>query len=250
MTLKRNANWIFCMFVCVFFMSATIIASPLQAPDYEQFTEEAAQRMATVQQGLLAPVYAPLAEQIVADYDLAALGNGIGVDLGGGSGALIIELCARTKLHWVNADINPYHFATFFARAVEKGVGHRVSAIFADGQALPFHDNYADIVVSRGTYHFIEDKQKVFTEVYRILKPGGVAYIGRGFARNMPVALARPIREKQGIAMKYDRDAAARELKEIMEKSDITNYRIDIPTPKENASLNYGIWIEMRKVVQ
>ena len=55
---------------------------------------------------ILAPVYSPLAEQIVNDFELREK-RGIGIDLGSGPGDLIIELCKRTKwMHWVNADIN------------------------------------------------------------------------------------------------------------------------------------------------
>ncbi len=222
-------------------------AEPLRAPDNERFTQEAAERMINASQGNLAPVYAPIAEQIVADYNLDAMENGIGVDLGGGPGALIFELAARTNIHWINADINPHFFSWFFAEADRRGVGNQVSAIFADGQALPFRDNFADIVVSRGTYHFIDDQQRAFGEIYRVLKPGGVAFVGRGFARDMPVEVAQAIRERQGRSMVYDRQEAARELEGFMDALGITDYTIEIPVPDDDETLNYGIWIEIRK---
>ena len=233
--------------VAVGSITLPVVAQPLYAPDHEQFTQEAAERMRGAREGVLAPVYAPLAEQIVADYGLDALEKGIGVDLGAGPGALIFELVARTNLHWVNAEINPHYFAKFFADAEAKGIGHRVSAIFADGQALPFRDNYADVLVSRGTYHFIEDRTRAFGEIYRVLKPGGVAYVGRGFARDMSVEIARDIREQQGRSMVYDREEAARELETIMDELGIDTFSIEIPVPEQDESLNYGIWIEIRK---
>jgi len=98
---------------------------------------------------LLAPVYAPLAEQIVRDYHLADK-KGVGIDLGSGPGVLIIELCKRTtNLHWINADINPRFFPGFLQTAREAGSDNRVSAIYADAQALPFHDHFADVIVTR-----------------------------------------------------------------------------------------------------
>ena len=66
-------------------------------------------RMIKSSEGLLVNVYAPLAEQIAREYQLANKG-GIGIDIGSGPGTLVIELCKRTKLHWINADINPYFF--------------------------------------------------------------------------------------------------------------------------------------------
>ena len=109
--------------------------------------------------------------------------SGIGIDLGAGPGELTMELCARTDFHWINADINPHFFPYFIQEAEKRGLNGRVSAIFADAHNLPFRDNYADVIVSRGSFHFWENKEQAFSEIYRVLKPGGVAYIGRGFAR-------------------------------------------------------------------
>jgi len=227
-------------------LAVSVAAAPLLTPDHERFTEEAALRMTRAAAGLLAPVYAPLAEQLVADYNLDDIESGIGIDLGSGPGTLIFELCARTNLHWINADINPHFFPIFFAEAEKKGFGHRVSAIFADAQALPFRDDYADIIVSRGSYHFWDDKALGFSEIMRVLKPGGVAYIGRGMAHDMPSETARAIREQQGERMVYDREAEAASLEAMFAELGIDTYRIETPVPPDDSSLNYGIWIELR----
>jgi SAM-dependent methyltransferase len=204
---------------------------------------QAAIRMIKASEGRLAPVYAPLADQIVKEYQLAQH-TGVGIDLGSGPGTLIIELGKRTKMHWINADINPYFFSYFFSQAQKKGLTGRVSAIQADAQQLPFQDNFADIIVSRGSYHFWDDKTRAFAEIYRVLKPGGLAFIGRGFAADMPLEIARKIRKNQQ-GMNYDVEEKARELREIMRELDITGYKIRIP--ENTAGINYGIWIEINK---
>jgi len=194
---------------------------------------------------LLAPVYAPLAEQIVADFNLDKKPD-IGIDLGSGPGTLILELCKRTRLHWINADINPHFFPYFYRQAEEYGFGHRVSAIFADAHALPFRDNYADIIVSRGSFHSWENKVQAFSEISRVLKPGAVAYIGRGFSRNLSVETAKKIRAKQGRRMSYDVEKTANELCKIMNDLRIKEYRIHRPKPP-GVKVNYGIWVEFHK---
>ncbi|MFB0555504.1 MAG: class I SAM-dependent methyltransferase [Phycisphaerae bacterium] len=219
---------------------------PLSSPSDEKYTEQNALGMIRTSRKSLAPVYAPLAEQIVSDFDLGEK-DGIGIDLGSGPGTLIVELCKRTQLHWINADINPNFFPNFYRQAEQNHLGHRVSAIFADAHNLPFRDNYADIIISRGSYHFWEDKVRAFSEIYRVLKPGAVAYIGRGFSRNLPVETAEKIRAKQGKKMKYDVDKKANELSNIMKTLGIKDYRIDIPKPPGSENVNYGIWIEFRK---
>ena len=219
---------------------------PLSSPSDEKYTEQSALGMIRTSRRTLAPVYAPLAEQIVADFDLAEK-DGIGIDLGSGPGTLIVELCKRTRMHWINADINPNYFVNFYRQAEEHGVGYRVSALFADAHSLPFRDNYADIIVSRGSYHFWEDKMRAFSEIYRVLKPGAAAYIGRGFSRDLPIETAKKIRAKQGKKMKYDVDKKANELYNIMNELGVKDYRIDIPKPPGSENVNYGIWVEFHK---
>jgi SAM-dependent methyltransferase len=212
----------------------------------EKYTEQQALGMIRTSRKTLAPVYAPLAEQIVSDFDLDKK-VGIGIDLGSGPGTLILELCERTKLYWINADINPHFFPHFYRQADELGFGHRVSAIFADAHSLPFRDNYADIIVSRGSFHFWEDKVQAFNEIYRVLKPGAIAYIGRGFSRNLPVQTAKKIRAKQRGKMNYDAEKTANELYNIMNELGVKDYRIDIPKPPGSENVNYGIWVEFHK---
>jgi SAM-dependent methyltransferase len=43
---------------------------------------------------------------------------------------------------------------------------------------MPFPDDYADVIVSRGTLIFIPDIAKCLREVHRVLKPAGVAFLG------------------------------------------------------------------------
>lgn len=221
--------------------------SALVVPDHNRFTEAAARRMIAASEGLLAPVYEPLAEQIVADYNLADLSEGIGIDLGSGPGDLVLALSERTNLHWINADINPHFFGFFFEQAQKRGMAHEVSAQFADAGRLPFRDNLADIIVSRGSYHFWDDTASGIQEIMRVLKPGGVAYVGRGFARDMPVETALSIRERQGGSMEYDRQAEADRLENLFSQLGIDSYRIELPDGPMGADepMNYGIWFEL-----
>jgi len=184
----------------------------------------------------------------VSDYNLTEK-NGAGIDLGSGPGNLIIELCKRTsRMQWINADINPNYFPLFLREAKEAGFEHRVNAVFADAQELPFSDNYAEIIVSRGSFHLWKNKRSAFSEIYRVLKPGGVAFIGRGFSENLPIETARKIR-KQGKGPKYDVAKTANELQEIIQILEINDYRILIPKPPGSEGVNYGVWLEFRKPV-
>lgn len=201
----------------------------------------------------LAPVYAPLAEWLTKRFDLASK-KGIGIDLGGGKGDLIAELAQRSpQMHWIDADIDPKNFAAFFEKAKTAGVADRVSALMADAGQMPFRDQYADLIVSRGSFPFWGDLKAGLSEVNRVLKPGGIAYIGRGFSENLPVEVARQIRDKQkkndGFP-KYDVDQTEKELRRILDELGVQGYQIIRPKPPGAEGVNYGIWVEWRKEVQ
>lgn len=221
---------------------------PMLAPDYTEQTRQDAERFNASAKGALAPVYPALAEWLVQRYKLEKTA-GIGIDLGGGPGDLIVELCARTQsMFWLDADINTYNFRFMYAAAAKTGVEHRVGAIFADAHALPFKDGFADIVVSRGTFQFWHDKPTAFREIYRVLKPGGVAFIGRGYSENLPVATAVEIRKKQGDGgPKYEVSETAAELRGIMSALGITDFEIIVPAPANAGEVKYGVWLEFRK---
>jgi len=254
LTMKLSKRFIFLALILFLCGSCSLNKKPSLAPSDAKYTEGSreagSQRkalgMIKASRGALAPVYAPLAEQIVTDFNLDKK-TGIGIDLGSGPGTLIVELCKRTRLHWINADINPHFFPYFCEEAKKHGFGHRVSAIFADAHALPFRDNYADIIVSRGSFHSWEDKVQAFSEIYRVLKPRAVAYVGRGFSRNLPVETAKKIRAKQGRRMSYDVEKTANELYNLMSDLGIKEYRVHIPKPPGSEKVNYGVWVEFRK---
>jgi SAM-dependent methyltransferase len=195
---------------------------------------------------VLSPVYAPLAEQIVRDFDLAGR-EGLALDIGGGPGTLAVELAKRSRLYWVDVDIERKHFASLAERAKAAGISDRVAFLGADVQALPFRDGAADVIVSRGSYPFWADKKQGFAEIWRVLKPGGVAYVGRGFSRDLPVDVARSIRQQQGEKIKYDRAEHEMLLRRIMTELNIRDYRLHLPNAPEDSSVNYGIWVEFHK---
>jgi SAM-dependent methyltransferase len=239
---------VLCLFAAVA-VRLPVWSEPLLVPDEERFSLEDAERMIGAAKGHLAPVYAPLAKQVVADFGLAEK-EGVGIDLGGGPGTLILELCKRTtNLHWVNADVNPHFFPPFFEEAAKAGMGGRVSAVFADAHLLPFRDGYADTIVSRGCFFFWEDKPRAFAEVYRVLRPGGVAYVGRGMARDFPLETAREIRSKQkgNKTLAYDPEETAKELREDLRDAGIADFEIECPKPEDAGNVHYGVWVTVRK---
>ena len=195
----------------------------------------------------LAPNYPYLAQFIVDRFKLQSK-TGIGLDIGGGPGDLTVELCKRTSsMYWIVADINPWYADYFYQRVKKHTLFDRAAFIQADVHSLPFRDNYADVVVSRGSVQFWQDKKKAFSEIIRVLKPGGAAIIGRGFSENLPMKVAKQIRAKQGGKMpNYNPVETARELEQILQKLNVTHYEIQLPREDQN-EVSYGFWIMFKK---
>lgn len=56
--------------------------------------------------------------------------------------------------------------------------GLDTDAVYGDAEDMPFEDDSYDMVYSFGVLHHTPDTAAAFREVYRVLRPGGVAVIG------------------------------------------------------------------------
>jgi len=104
--------------------------------------------------------------------------DGVCVEIGCGSGDMAVELAGRSNFTIVGLDIDPDVKPMFEEKMRKAGLEKRVSFVLGDAQQLPFKDDSADVVVSRGTLIFVPDIGKCLREVDRILKPTGVAFLG------------------------------------------------------------------------
>ncbi|MHC4970394.1 MAG: class I SAM-dependent methyltransferase [Planctomycetota bacterium] len=195
----------------------------------------------------LRKVYPALARTIVTEFGMEEV-EGIGLDVGGGPGRLALELSKLTpKMKWVNVDINKHFFPHFFEEAAGEGVRERVDATEADVVKLPFEDGFADFVVSRGSYKYWEGKEAAFREIHRVLKPGGVAYVGRGFPDTLPVDEARKIRSSQRKRRRNPLGDDSAELRELLRDLPLDGFWIWTPQPPGFEERVYGLWLKFKK---
>ena len=81
------------------------------------------------------------------------------------------------------------------SRAIADQLGY-THVEFRDGlaEAIPVEDGWADVVISNGVINLCPDKQAVFAEIHRVLRPGGVvqfADIANG--RPVPIEAMRDV---------------------------------------------------------
>jgi len=110
--------------------------------------------------------------------ELGGIRGGVCIDIGCGTGNLDVELAKRSEFSIIGLDIDPDMQPLFEKRVREGGLEKRLRFVTGDAQKLPFEDDYADVIVSRGTLTFIPDIGKCLREVDRVLKPTGVAFLG------------------------------------------------------------------------
>ena len=127
--------------------------------------------------GNFAPMWEPLARQMVQEYGLA---GGIALDIGSSTSPFLIHLAGLTQMRCYAVDIDPWAMRLLGVFVDQAGLTGRVSPVEGDWQNLPFRDDFADFIFSRGTIPFVPDKVQAIRETYRVLKPGGVACIGHG----------------------------------------------------------------------
>jgi ubiquinone/menaquinone biosynthesis C-methylase UbiE len=125
-----------------------------------------------------APIYPYLAQRIKEKF---GIWEGVCIDVGSGPGSLAIALARITNLAIYSLDIQDRMTEIALRNIAEAHLTSRIRAITADVRKMPFEDGSVDLAVSRGSLPFWEDKVGAFCEIYRVLRPGGVAYIGGGF---------------------------------------------------------------------
>ena len=120
--------------------------------------------------------YALTARRMLSE--IGGIREGVCIDIGCGTGNLDVELAKRSDFTIIGLDIDPDMKPLFDERIREAGLQKRARFVEGDAQKLPFEDDSADVIVSRGTLTFIPDIGKCLREVDRVLKPTGVAFLG------------------------------------------------------------------------
>ncbi len=100
--------------------------------------------------------------------------RGSAIEIGAGSGRLLIRLGLERPYRLVALDYAPYSIRAVRANLAAAGrAGH---ALFGDARALPLPDASFDVVLSGGLLEHFRDPAPVLAEMARVLRPGGLFY--------------------------------------------------------------------------
>lgn len=127
---------------------------------------------------VFAPIYPVIAEQII---NKTGVTKGQCLDIGSGSGYLGIALAKITELNVYLFDKSPDMLKIAGRNIFASGKETKVQTLLGDVLDIPLEDQSIDLIVSRGSIFFWEDRPRAFKEIYRVLAPGGFTHIGGGF---------------------------------------------------------------------
>ena len=135
------------------------------------------------------------------------------VDIAGGYGRLADEYIPRAKKATV------FDYSKTELKQAKELYGDKINTKAGDIYDLPFKDGeFSSLMMIRATHHF-KDMKKVTAELYRILKPGGIAVIEVANKKTLP----RMFRYLTGQTKISPFDRSVANLKEIS-KNGFYNY--------------------------
>ena len=94
------------------------------------------------------------------------------LDIGTGKGRFVVAL-ARRVANVTTLDINPAEQRCAQLEAIHAGVADRIRFLIGDAAGLPWAAARFDAVLSWNVFHHLDDPERVFREMLRVLKPGG-----------------------------------------------------------------------------
>jgi arsenite methyltransferase len=94
------------------------------------------------------------------------------VGCGAGTDTLVAAQMIGAEGRVTGIDMTPEMLAKARASATEMGL-ENVELVEGEAESLPFPSESFDVVISNGVIDLIPDKDAVFSEVFRVLVPGG-----------------------------------------------------------------------------
>jgi len=184
--------------------------------------------------------------------------EGLWVDLGCGSGGLGFALAGMSQNTIVLIDPDADALGKAVQKARESGLTSRVIPIVGCAECLPLPDESVDVVVSRGSFYFWQDRAQGLREVWRVLRPGGRAMIGGGLGRRYPQWARQEFirRRRESVAAKGPE--AVREFVEARSPETFRRLAVEAGLPAfevvgegglgpDEANTGIGIWLQMAK---
>jgi len=190
---------------------------------------------------IFAPIYPVIARQIL---ERTGISRGVALDAGSGPAHLSMALAQESELKLFAFDTSPMMLAIAYEHITDAGLVKRVVPVLGDVHDIPFEDNSIDLIVSRGSWFFWDNLDLAFKDMYRVLSPGGMTYVGGGFGNvQLKEAIHAAMAEKdpefsKGVSNRMMRNNPDR-IRNELEKAGIRTYDL--------IQDDSGFWLIIRK---
>ncbi len=184
------------------------------------------------------PAIVSSVKQIIEDYGVL---EGIGIDIGSGTAVFAIELCKHSKLKIYTLENVKAIYEVSRLNIEKENLTDRIIPVLGDANSLPFENEFADFIISRGSYHYWKNKVQIFKEIYRVLKNGGIGFVGGGFGRYVTDEESKRMKSLRDHSLGENAKAykSPDKLRELVQKAGIINFRIIYDKS--------GLWVEIKK---
>ncbi len=184
--------------------------------------------------------------------------EGVWVDLGCGEGPLAFALAGLSDSVLVLIDPNREALARAVAKAAQLGLSRRTLAVHGRVEELPLADDCVDLVVSRGSIFFWEDRPAGVREVHRVLRPGGAAMLGGGLGSTYPLWARREFirRRREGVrnqgadAVRAFREVRSRDVfQQWAEEAGLEDFEVlgEAALAEDDPNTGLGLWLIFEK---
>ncbi len=152
-------------------------------------------KMDELSKGAFAPIYPLIACQIT---EKTGINEGVCIDIGAGPASLSIALAKITDLKIYAMDISMDMYTLSAENIKLEGLNGKIIPIMGDVHHVPFADEFADLIISRGSLPFWKCPLIAFREINRVLKTGGMGYVGGGFgSRELKEKITKQLKNTQ-----------------------------------------------------
>lgn len=163
----------------------------------------------------------------------AEIKQGLALEIGPGPGYLGLEWLKKAEGTSLKAlEISPEMIIIAEKNAKDYELEARVEYIEGNAQEMPFEDNMFDGIFTNGSLHEWAQPEKVFNEVYRVLKPGG-KYCISDLRRDMnPLvkwfmkSVTKPKEIRPGLTSSINASYTVEEIEAILEESSLKGYQV------------------------
>ena len=161
------------------------------------------------------------------------ISSGFALEVGPGPGYLGLEWLKRTQGTLLKGlDISADMIKIAERNAREYHLKDRVTYVKSDAREMPFEDNTLDAVFTNGSLHEWSEPNRIFNEIYRVLKPQGKYHIS-DLRRDMSLLIAwfmklmtKPKEIKPGLVSSINASYTVDELHEMLKGTKLRGYRI------------------------